>query len=206
MKKFNELPLNLKKMETTLGGVFQRHDLAHLFSTQKKPTLSKRIQSLIIGGHLKRALQGYYYTPSANIMTLAQRIFPDGYFSLTTALSMNSMIGTRPTRQVHIMTTRSKPKSFQLNLGSINMHVLSPNYFFGFTVSNGYKVASPEKAFIDSCYFYMHKVEYPFSLSSDVNVQDLNKDSLVEILKQYKNKKFVSFTLNMLEENGRNIR
>lgn len=139
-------------------------------------------------------------------MDLAQRIFADGYFSLTTGLSLNSMIGTRPSRKVTIVTTRPRPKTFHFDIGSIYMKSIKNDYFLGFNKMGHYKVATPEKAFIDACYFYMKNEIFPFDLSSEVKVDSIDVDLLKEILIKYANKRFVQFTLNMVEENGRKIR
>ncbi|MBF0199037.1 MAG: hypothetical protein HQL32_15075 [Planctomycetes bacterium] len=206
MKNISNLPLVLSEISEKVNGVFRRSDLANLFSTSSNDTLSKRIQFLIREGHLKRAIQGFYYTPDAKIMDLAQRIFPDGYFSLTTGLSLNIMIGTRPTRKITIVTARPRPKTFHFDIGSVQMKRINSEYFFGFSKIGYHRIATPEKAFIDSCYYYLKKETFPFDLSSDVRVDHLDIALLKEMLKKYANKRFVQFTLNMVEENGRKIR
>lgn len=203
MKSVTALPSILSKMSGALKGVFCRSDLAHLFSTENRETLSKRIQLLIAEGHLKRAIQDFYYTPDANLMDIAQRIYHKGYFSAATALSYHAMVGTRSDRKVTILTTAPHGKTIEVEKGVIRMRRVQPEYYFGFQVQSAFKVATPEKAFIDSCYLYMRKERFPFDLSSDVDVNKLDLGLLKEMLEVYKNKRFVQFTLNMIEANGR---
>ena len=174
MKKVQHLPLLLKEMGDKVNGVFRRSDLGHLFSTSDQDTLSKRIKSLIVEGYLKRAMQDYYVLPTAQILDLAQRIYPQGYFSLTTAFSSYAMIGTRPTRTATLITTCPRPKNISCDLGTIQMHRVSEEYFFGFEKRGLYNMALPEKAYIDACYLYMKGLSLPFDLSSDVNIAALD--------------------------------
>ena len=203
MKPIASLPIILSDMSEKVNGIFRRSDLANLFSTSNGDTLSKRIKFLMEGGYLKRAIQGIYYTPDAKIMDLAQRIFQDGYFSSTTALSLHTMIGTRPMRNVTIITTRPRSKVFHFDIGTVKMKRVHCDYFFGFDQRGQHKVATPEKAFIDACYFHMKNESLPFDLASEVRVNHMDIDMLRNMIDRYENKRFVQFVLNMIEENGR---
>lgn len=205
MKNTLELPSQLHRFKNNLKGVFFRDDLANLFATPRAITLSKRIEVLIENGFLNRALRGVYYTPNATLLNLAQRIFPDGYISLETALSIHGLIGTRSLNRVDIITTHARPKSFQTGLGTINMKIIDEAYFSDFTQQEGLNIASAEKAFIDTCYFHFRKTKYNFSISSDINIIGLKKELISQILSKYKNRKFVSFTKGLLEEYGCNL-
>lgn len=206
MKRAESFPLRISEMSDKLNGVFTRPDLAHLFGANNEDTLSKRIESMISGGYLKRAIKGIYYTPNAKLMDVAQRIYFEGYFSTSTALSFHTMIGTRPAYKVSILTTRPRNREIRLDIGTIQMKKIHRDYFFGFQQQGTIKVATPEKALIDTCYYYMRKEMYPFNLSCDINVWKIDLDLLGKMLERYKNKKFVQFTLNMIEANGREIR
>lgn len=201
-----ELPIQLSRMQKNLKGVFCRDDLAHLFSTEKSITLSKRIEVLIVKGYLRRALRGYYYVPGATLINLAQRIFPNGYISLETALSLHGMIGTRAERRVEIITTNARPKTFVTDLGTINMKIIDPVYFSDFYHKEGLNVACAEKAFVDTCYFYFHKNNYGFSIGADINTIGLDQELVLKILANYKNKKFIIFTKGLLKDYGCQIR
>lgn len=202
MKKTLELPLQLQRMENNLKGVFLREDLANLFVTPLAITLSKRIDVLIENGFLSRAMRGVYYTPGASLLNLAQRIFPDGYISLETALSINGLIGTRSLNRVDIITTHARPKSILTGLGTIHMKIIDTTYFSGFTRQGGVNIACAEKALIDTCYFHFHKTKYNFSLSTDINIIGLDMGLISQILSKYKNQKFVSFTKGLLLDYG----
>lgn len=206
MKKLFDLPIQLSRMQKNLKGVFCRDDLAHLFTTEKNITLSKRIDVLIKNGYLKRALRGYYYVPEATLINIAQRVFPDGYISLETALSLHGMIGTRAENRVEIITTNARPKSFLTDLGTIEMKIIDPVYFSDFYQKDGFNIACAEKAFIDTCYFYFRKNKYGFSISTDINIIGLDPKLVLKILKNYKNKKFIIFAKGLLKDYGCKIR
>lgn len=205
MKKLLELPSLLLRMENNLKGVFFREDLANLFVTPQAITLSKRIEVLIENGFLNRAIRGVYYTPNTTLLNLAQRIFPDGYISLESALSINGLIGARSINRVDIITTHARPKSFLTGLGTIHMKIIDSAYFSGFTQQEGLNIACAEKAIIDTCYFHFHKTKYNFSLSTDLNIIGLDIKLISQILSKYKNQKFVSFTKGLLADYGCNI-
>lgn len=206
MKKMLELPIQLNRMQKNLKGVFCRDDLANLFTTGKNITLSKRVDVLIKNGYLKRALRGYYYVPGATLIDLAQRVFPNGYISLETALSLHGMIGTRAERRVEIITTNARPKTFLTDLGTIDMKIIDPVYFSDFYQKEGLNVACAEKAFIDTCYFYFRKNKYGFSISTDINIMGIDPELVLKILINYKNKKFIIFTKGLLKDYGCEIR
>ena len=206
MKKMLELPIQLSRLQKNLKGVFCRDDLAHLFTTEKSITLSKRLEVLIEYGYLKRAIRGYYYVPEATLINLAQRIFPDGYISLETALSFHGMIGTRAERRVDIITTNARPKTFLTDLGTIDMKIIDPAYFSDFYQKEGLNVACVEKAFVDTCYFYFRKNKYGFSISTDINIIGLDSELVLKILANYKNKKFIIFAKGLLKDYGCEIR
>jgi hypothetical protein len=83
------------------------------------------------------------------------------------------------------------------------MKKIKSDYFFGFDKRGQHKIATPEKAFIDACYFYMKNESLPFDLSSEVRVNHMDIDLLKRMVGRYHNKRLVQFVLNMAEENGR---
>ena len=137
---------------------------------------------------------------------LAQRIFPTGYFSLWTGLSLNGMIGTKNPSKVEMITTHSRPKSFSTDLGEIQMKVIDADYFFGFSNKEGLNIATPEKCIIDTCYYYYRINNYGFDISSDIITVGLELKTLSKMLNCYKNKKVVSFAKGTLENYGLKIR
>ena len=186
-----------------MRGVFRSTDLAHLFGNEKGSTLGKRIRYLIDRGDLERVQRGLFISKDASLEEIAARMYPEGYLSLTTALSRHGMIGTRPLRTVDILTPRPRPKEQVTSLGTIMMHVQKKAYHVGYIPKDGVNVATPEKAFIDTCYFHLRKVRFPFSVGSDLHVAKLDLDRVEDMLKRYRNPRFVRFVLNLLESYGR---
>jgi predicted transcriptional regulator of viral defense system len=202
MKRANELPLLLMTHSESLKSIYTRSDLAHLFGVQQSATLAKRIETLIQAGFLNRAQNGYYFIEGARLEDLAQRIFQDGYLSLHGVLSRYGMCGTKINGQVDIITNRARPKKIITSIGVIQMHVQKKYLHFGYTFNNGLNMATPEKCFVDLCYFHQKSPVTHLNLYGDLFLAELSKSKLEDILKYYKNQKFLSFVRAVIDSYG----
>ncbi len=206
MKSYQSLPLLLMTHAEASKSIYTRSDLTHLLGTSQPATVAKRIEALIKNGFLYRALNGYFYIKGARLEDLAQRIFSDGYLSLQGILTHHAMCGTKRMNHVDIITTRSRPKIIKTSIGIIHMHVQKEEHHFGYEFGNGLNIASPEKCFIDTCYFHQKKASSYINLYSDLILSNLSISKVQEYLSHYKNKKFVTFTIRLAESYGHKIR
>jgi len=202
MKDPINLPTLLKEIAPDLRFIFTKQDLAHLFGNQDDPTLNARVRKLIATGYLTRAMRGYFYTDGAVLADLALKIYPEGYLSLGTALSFHQMIGTLPLWLCSILTTRPKGKVIKTKLGTISMSCQMPKQHFGIITVDGRKYANKEKAFIDTCYYYLRGSKFPFNISSDIDISSLKQERLEEYLLHYKNSKFITFVRGVIKAYG----
>lgn len=199
MKNVQQSPRLLQEYEDQLGGVFTQRDLANLMGLSPGSTLQARIVRLVESGYLSRAKRGFYHTHTAKLEALAIRMFPQGYFSLGTAMSYRGLIGTRPQKVVDLLVPGERSGELKTDLGRIRVHVHQEAYHFGFSYENDLPMALPEKAWIDCCYFHLRGVALPFHLQADVAWQNLDLKRVREILGRYQNPRFIRFVENTLE-------
>jgi hypothetical protein len=189
----------LQKYSKELGGVFSNGDLCRLFGQSNMVLLYRRIKILIEEGYLSRFCQGYYFTPGFNKDALCARINPNSYISFGNILAKEMMIGSVPETTLYaVKIGRNRVyKGAGLTLVYLGMSV---NTFFGYTVKNGIRYASPEKALLDTLYYYQKGRKFSFNIYDDVDVSRLNLDVLYGWLKKYRNSKFISFVKGYLDD------
>lgn len=200
MKKANTIPIEIRRHEESMGGVFSHADLAHLMGVPFGSTLQARIRSLQRNGYLIKAKRGWYHTPLAKLEILACRLHPDAYLSLTSALVRRAMVGTNPHGQIDLVAKIGRPGILETALGQIRVHVQNPGLHFGFEFLEGLPVAKPEKAFIDCCYFHMRGARFPFHIHADLDWSQIDPAKVKAMLQAYANPKFVSYVLALLKE------
>jgi hypothetical protein len=75
---------------------------------------------------------------------------------------------------------------------------ISPPLFTGYANINGINTATPEKAFLDTLYYYQKGKSFSFDIYSDIDYNALDTGRLGKYLKLYKNKKFIAFVKGVL--------
>lgn len=65
------------------------------------------------------------------------------------------------------------PRTYTCDLGIIEHLSLKTALFFGFVQKGAIKYATPEKTFLDACYFYYKGRRFSFDLYEDVNLEAL---------------------------------
>ena len=70
---------------------------------------------------------------------------------------------------------------------------------FGFEEAQGVKRATAEKALLDTFYFHLHGVIFPFDLKRDIRWKRMDRDILHIYLQEYRNPKFVTFMEKQME-------
>lgn len=189
----------IEQWASDLGGVYTMSDLKVLFGSQSEAALYKKLQLFIADGILVKVKRGVYARPDASLRTVCARIYPDSYVSFGGVLADSAIIGSVPGRRVQAVKTGS-PRTFSCSLGTIEFLSIAPRLFFGFTRVNGIQCATPEKAFLDACYFTYKGRSFSFDIDMDVDRSRLDSALLASYLGNY-DRRFLSF-YRRIADNG----
>jgi hypothetical protein len=85
-----------------------------------------------------------------------------------------------------------RPRTYQFEAGTIEHLSIDPKLYFGFISKNGIRFATPEKAFLDVCYFYYKGKRFSFDPASDINREDLDSKLIADYLTKY-DQRFITF-------------
>ncbi len=181
----------IQKWAGDLDAVFTLADLKVLLGEGADATLYRALGELTRSGALVKVKRGLYATPEARLATISSRIDPKSYLSTGTVLARTAVIGSIPARKVQAVKV-GRPRVYNCDLGVIEHLSISPRLYFGFSPVDGQLVASPEKAFLDVCYFTYRGRRFSFDPGTDVNLTDLDFDLIDRYLESY-DKRFVSF-------------
>ena len=174
-----------------LDHVFTIKDLQLIAKNKSAASVFRLITSLQKEGDLIKVKRGLYATEKALLTTIANRIYPDSYISTGTVLAKKAVIGSIPARRVQAIR-KGVPRTFSCPLGTIEFLSISPKLYFGFE-RQGYQLwASPEKAYLDTCYYYFCGKQFSFDPASDVNLKMLDSKLIEKFLKKY-DQRFVTF-------------
>ncbi|MFO7535804.1 MAG: type IV toxin-antitoxin system AbiEi family antitoxin domain-containing protein [Kiritimatiellia bacterium] len=174
-----------------LEGVFTLSDLRVALGDRTEAALYKRLTGLVEAGILIKVKRGIYATPEASLAAISCRIEPAAYISTGTILAKCAAIGSIPVRKIQAIKT-GRPRTYVCKLGTIEHLSLSPRLYFGFVPVDGVLCATPEKAFLDVCYFTYRGRRFSFDPESDVNTSDLKRNIVSGYLKKY-DPRFVNY-------------
>jgi hypothetical protein len=174
-----------------LDGVFTIADLKVALDENAEPTLYRAVAGMVSNGTLIKVKRGIYATPDASLTTISSRIEAKAYISTGTVLARRTIIGSIPVRRVQAVKV-GRPRTYTCDLGTIEHLSISPRLYFGFTAVSGELVATPEKAFLDVCYFTYRGHRFSFDPGSDINLTGLDFNRIESYLEAY-DKRFVSF-------------
>jgi hypothetical protein len=146
---------------------------------------------MVTSGVLIKVKRGIYATPRADLTAISSRIEPKSYISTGTVLARAAAIGSVPARRAQAIKI-GRPRVYRCELGTIEFLSISPRLYFGFTAVSGVLVASAEKAFLDVCYFTYRGRRFSFDPGTDVNLAQLDFDTIEHYLESY-DPRFVSF-------------
>jgi predicted transcriptional regulator of viral defense system len=189
---------SLQKWSSQMGGVFSTSDLSNLFNEGNPVMLNRRIKRLEESAVLSRFIRGYYITENFDAQILSARINTASYISLGTVLAKKLIIGSVPAKTLYAVKT-GRNKLYRNT--SINLEYLgiTRDLFFGYENTNGVNIATPEKAFLDTLYFYQLGQQFSFNIYEDISLESLNKETIINYLKRYKNPNFKVFVKGYLE-------
>lgn len=189
---FNKLSLDQK-------GVFTLLDLKMIISPNSKVDLYRQIKKLVDQKLILNACRGIYIARDFSIEALVLTMRPDALFSLEYALAFHNMIGTYAENKVRPIITVST-KSIRHDKFTIDFKKMKPSLMFGFDVVDGIRIASKEKALLDTLYFYQSGTKFYFDIYSDIDLDRIDRNLIKEYLKEYKNPKFIRFVEDYLND------
>jgi hypothetical protein len=182
---------SLRKYANQLDGVLTLSDLRVLFSRYSDAAVYKKLEGLVRDGFFVKVKRGVYALPDASLVTVSQRLLRASYISTGTVLAKALVIGSVPARRVQAVKV-GRPRIYRCAIGVVEHLSVKSELFFGFEVRDGIRYATPEKAFLDVCYFLSKGRRFSFDPVRDVDLRVLNRDRLLAYLAAY-DRRFVSF-------------
>ncbi|MFP4521718.1 MAG: hypothetical protein ACLFQK_06190 [Fibrobacterota bacterium] len=196
-----ETPSDIKKIykwSPEMRGVFSLNDLRSIIKVFDSTILYRRIRSLEENGIIIRYIRRFYVTENFDMKTLAARIYgANSYVSLGSVLSEKLITGVLPAKNLYMVKT-GKGRSFTNERGSLTFSGIKKELFFGYKKEKFWNEALPEKAFLDTLYFYQKGMRFPFDIYSDINISLINKGLVLKWLDKYRNPRFRGFVRKIL--------
>jgi len=174
-----------------LDGVFTLADLRVVLGDVTEAALYKRLNRLVESETLVKVKRGLYATRDAALAAISNRIEPKAYISTGTILARSALIGSVPVRRVQAVKT-GRPRVYRCALGVVEHLSVSPQLYVGFSCVDGVLCATPEKAFLDTCYYTYRGKRFSFDPASDVDAARLSRDLIDDYLKKY-DRRFVNY-------------
>lgn len=186
------------RMGSAQGGVFSLSDLQNLLKIKSRDSFYRTVKGLCASGVLVRFSRGFYVTESFSCRVLSQRICPESYISFGTVMADNMLVGSIP--KYRVRAVKPRPTRVYKNAEYCIEHLgVKSELCFGWTVVKGIKVAVPEKAVLDTLYFYRQGAKFSFDVYGDIDYGVLDKEKVNEYLLKYKNSIFVDFARRVID-------
>ena len=190
---------SLEKFEAPQSGVFSLSDLRVMLAPTHQQEFYRRISALEQNHKLFRVKRGCYVSADFDQEILSQKLCAESYLSCSSALLKHGLIGT-VAKNTALGIKVGKRREYQVGDKKV-VHVgIAPRLYFGFEKVGGLKIATPEKAFLDTLYYYQKGRTYFFDIYSDIDLKPLKRKRLEKYLKQYQNPKFKTFVRQVLNE------
>jgi hypothetical protein len=186
--------LDMRLLQThaqAMDNLFRISDLAILFQTEGK-NLHDRIRRLVENELLEPVCRGLYGSEGWTLESASARLYAGSFISGPTMLAEYMMIGTIPLHRLFCVKT-GQTRVFETPQGAIVYHAAQADKMFGFARQGMVNKADPERALVDTLYYYVHGERYFFDLYSDVRLIDLNHDRFTSYVERYHNPKFKAF-------------
>lgn len=175
----------LQRWSVELDGVFTLPDLKVILGKDAPASLFRTLHAFIENGLLLRITRGLYATPEASLESVSFRICPAAYISTGTVLARHAIIGSIPALKLQAVKI-GKTRCYTSDLGIIEHLGVAAHLYFGFLAEVGKPaIATPEKAFLDVCYFQYKGHRFDFDPDTDVDLDALNHQKLRDDLQKY---------------------
>ena len=119
---------------------------------------------------------------AARAQVMAERAVGD--WTVSTLSDGHLRIGSVPARRLQAVKV-GVPRTFSCALGTIEHLSIAPRLFFGFAEEKGIRLATPEKAWLDACYYAYKGRTFSFDLDTDVDRTGLDEVLLSKYLAAY---------------------
>lgn len=187
----------IRRVAEDMRGVFSLSDLRNLLGPAHKHTLYRALQRLQEAGIMSRFARGFYVTPGFDAATLSQRICPDSYISFGTVLADELLIGSVPARRVTAVKT-GPSRTYGNGEVCIEHLRITRSLYFGYRRVGGVNRALPEKAVLDTLYFYKRGKTFSFDIYTDIDYEQLDGRTIDRFLQRYRNRLFVAFARKVI--------
>jgi len=192
MNTILKITQRLQELSSPQGGVFSAADLKNLIDPINKASLYRTLKQMLDADIIRVFCRGFYVTKDFDIQVLSQRICADSYISFGTVLAKNLLIGSVPKYRL-LAVKLGQNRVYQNSISRIEQLAIKPELFTGYENINGVNIATPEKAFLDTLYYYQKGMKFSFDIYSDIDYDGLDRKKIKKYLKLYKNKKYVKF-------------
>jgi len=196
MKKILYIAKKIKEFKALQEGVFSVSDLRSIISSKNTSEFYRVLSELVASDIIEKFCRNYYVTNKFNLLVLSQRITQDSYISFGTILAKELLIGSIPEFRVQAVR-KGLTRKYSNDKYFVEQLQIKDELFMGFNTINGINMATPEKAFIDTLYYYQKGVRFSFDIYSDIDTESLNKNLIEKYLRQY-NSKFQVFVKGMI--------
>lgn len=187
-----EMAERVKAFSAEMSGVFALSDLRNLLQADNRDVFYRSINDLQAAGVLSRFSRGFYVAQGFDPLVLSQRLCPASYISFGNVLAKQLIIGSVP--RYRVRAAKVGPKRIYSNKEIRIEHLsLKKELSFGYEVVGGVKMALPEKAVLDTLYFYRRGIRFSFDIYSDIDYSQLDRVIINEYLRKYNNPVFIDF-------------
>jgi predicted transcriptional regulator of viral defense system len=192
MKKWLEYTDSLLRLGAGVGGVFTLMELSSVFNESSKAALHGIISKFTDAGVLTRYCREVYTLDGFDYAALSAKVRRGSCVSLASALAAHRLIGTESPFWVYcVVPARAAEYS---GVPNISYYKLSGELCFGYEPNErGFLMATPEKAVLDTLYFYLRGKRYYFNIFGDIHYGLLDKGRYFDYLARYRNPKFRTF-------------
>ncbi|MBL8026253.1 MAG: hypothetical protein JNL74_07570 [Fibrobacteres bacterium] len=191
--------LIIEKWAPSMNGVFTLSDLKNLLNEKTSVIFYRRVRLMIKSAILRQFIRGIFVTKNYSKEILAMRINEKSYISLGSSLSKSLVIGSIPDKKIYTIKT-GRNRVYSDGMFTVAAFGISSHLYFGFKTENEINIATPEKAFLDTLFFYTKGYKFSFDIFSDIDTTTLNRKLINEYLKKYRNSRFQTFVKGYLHE------
>ncbi|MEN8221827.1 MAG: hypothetical protein ABFR36_01100 [Acidobacteriota bacterium] len=192
MKQIVYILKNIEELSPLQNGVFSNGDLKNIIQPNNTAFYYRIVSQLIESGIIERFSREYYITKDVNLSALSQNICSDSYISFGTVLAKNLIIGSVPEYRIRAVK-KGPTRVYKNSKYTIEHFKITENLWTGYKTENGINIAFPEKAFVDTLYYYQKGIKFNFDIYSDIYYEELDEIKIKKYLDLYKSKKFVTF-------------
>lgn len=197
MKITTDFIEKFKRLLEQQKGVFSSADLWTIISPTSNVDFYRQIKKLQKEKLIYKVCRGFYVSKDFSKAHLVMAMKPEAYLSLEFALAYYNLIGTYSDYKIRPLLPQVN-RNITSDVILIDYKKIKKELIFGHQVIDGIRIATKEKAFLDTLYFYQKGVKFYFDIYSDIDTQDLDTETIFKFLKKYKNPKFIAFVKDYL--------